>query len=40
MAISTFSEIAEVMYFIHHEYTGYGSGSLALNRMEEEAKKI
>lgn len=40
MAISTFSEVAEVMYFIHHEYTGCGAGSLALNKIEEEAKKI
>lgn len=40
MAISTFSEVAEVMYFIHHEYTGYGAGSLALNKIEAEAKKI
>lgn len=39
-AISTFSEIAEVMYFIHHEYTGFGAGSLALNMLENEARKI
>lgn len=40
MALSTFSEVAEVMYFIHHEYTGFGAGSLALNKMEEAARKI
>ncbi|MEA4875498.1 GNAT family N-acetyltransferase, partial [Anaerorhabdus sp.] len=38
--ISTFSEVAEVMYFVHNEYTGFGVGSLALSKMEEEARKI
>ncbi len=36
----TFSEVAEAMYFIHHEYTGHGAGTLALNKIEDEAKKI
>lgn len=40
MNISTFSEIAEVMYFIHHEYTGKGIGSLTLKKLENEARKI
>lgn len=39
-AMSTFSEVAEVMYFVHNEYTGYGLGSLALCKLEEEARKI
>lgn len=39
ISLSTFSEVAEVMYFVHDEYTGYGAGSLALNKIEEEAKK-
>lgn len=40
MAVSTFSEAAEVMYFIHPEYTGFGAGSMALNKIENEARKI
>lgn len=39
VAISTFSETAEVMYFIHHEYTGKGAGSFALKKLEDEARK-
>lgn len=39
MAISTFSETAEVMYFIHPEFTGCGAGSLALSKIEDEARK-
>jgi len=38
-SLSTFSEAAEVMYFIHHKYTGNGAGSLALEIMESEARK-
>nr|WP_061996904.1 GNAT family N-acetyltransferase [Clostridium sp. ATCC 25772] len=40
MAMSTFSEVAEVMYFIHHEYTGKGAGSLALKIIEDKARTI
>lgn len=36
--ISTFSEAADVMYFIHSEYTGKGIGGLALKRAEETAR--
>ena len=39
IAISVFSKVAEVMYFIHHEHTGNGIGSLALKKLEEEARK-
>lgn len=35
-----FSGVAEVMYFIHHKYTDKGIGSLALEKIEEEARKI
>ncbi|AOT68975.1 GNAT family N-acetyltransferase [Geosporobacter ferrireducens] len=36
---STFSEVAEIMYFIHPDYTGKGVGTLALEKLEVEAKK-
>ncbi len=36
---STFSETAEVMYFIHPDYTGKEIGTLALHKLEDEAKK-
>lgn len=36
---ATFSEVAEPMYFIHHEYTGKGVGTLVLKKLEEEARK-
>lgn len=36
---STFSEVAETMYFIHNEYTGKGIGTLALKKLEDEARK-
>ncbi len=36
---STFSEVAETTYFIHPEYTGKGIGTLALKKLEDEAKK-
>jgi L-amino acid N-acyltransferase YncA len=38
--LSTFAEAAELMYFIDHEYTGRGIGSLALQRLEDDARKI
>jgi L-amino acid N-acyltransferase YncA len=40
LAISTFSEVAELMYFIDREYTGKGIGSSALKKLEAEAIKI
>ena len=40
IALSTFSEAADIMYFIHHEYTGRGIGLLALKKLENEAIKI
>lgn len=39
LPISTFSKAAEVMYFIHPDYTGKGIGGLALKKLEAEAKK-
>lgn len=39
MSLSTFSEVAETMYFIHHEYTGKGIGTLVLKKLEDEARK-
>ncbi|MFT9497933.1 GNAT family N-acetyltransferase [Anaerosolibacter sp.] len=36
---STFSEVAEATYFIHPEYTNKGIGTLALKKLEDEAKK-
>ena len=39
MPLSTFSEVAETMYFIHHEYTGKGIGTLVLKKLEDEARK-
>jgi L-amino acid N-acyltransferase YncA len=38
--ISTFSEVAELMYFLDREYTGRGIGSLALKKLEDEGRKI
>lgn len=40
VALSTFSETAELMYFIHPDYTGKGIGSILLKKLEENAKKI
>jgi len=40
MPIETFREVAEVMYFIHKEYTNKGIGKLALHKLEEDAKHI
>ena len=40
ISLSTFSEVAEIMYFIHHEYTGKGIGKQALNKLVTEAKKM
>ncbi|WP_291291413.1 GNAT family N-acetyltransferase, partial [Enterococcus sp.] len=37
--LNTFSKAAEIMYFIHPEHTGKGIGTLALRRLEIEAKK-
>jgi L-amino acid N-acyltransferase YncA len=37
MPISTFSEVAEVTYFLRPDRTGRGIGSLALKRLEEDA---
>lgn len=39
MALPTFSEVAETMYFIHRDYIGKGVGTLALKKLEDEAKK-
>lgn len=39
MPISTFSEVAEPMYFIHPEHTGKGIGYIILNKLENEAKQ-
>ena len=38
-SLSTFKETAEITYFIHPEYTGKGIGTLALKKLEDEAKK-
>lgn len=40
ISLSTFSEVAELMYFIDHEYTGKGIGFLALKKLEDEARKL
>ncbi len=40
IALSTFSETADIMYFLHHEYTGRGIGASALGILEEAGKKI
>lgn len=34
---STFSETAEITYFIHPDYTGQGAGALLLERLETDA---
>ncbi|MCK4259322.1 MAG: N-acetyltransferase [Halanaerobiales bacterium] len=39
MSLSTFAEAAETMYFIDHEYTGQGIGTLVLKKLEDEARK-
>lgn len=39
MPISTFSETAEPIYFIHHEHTGKGVGTIILKKLEEESRK-
>lgn len=39
MDLPTFSEVAETTYFIHHKYTGIGIGTLALKKLEDEARK-
>lgn len=36
---STFSEVAEIMYFVHPDFTGKGIGTLALEKLEYEAKE-
>ena len=40
LALSTFSEVAELLYFIDREYTGKGIGSSALKKLEAEARKM
>ena len=35
-----FKETAEITYFIHRDYTGKGIGSMALQQLEDSAKKI
>ena len=40
MPIETFREAAEVMYFIHTDYTNKGIGKAALNKLEEDAKRL
>lgn len=40
MNIATFAGIAEVTYFLHPDCTGRGIGSIALSKMEDDAKKI
>ncbi len=39
MPISTFSEVAEPMYFIHPKHIGKGIGTVILKRLEDEARK-
>ena len=34
----TFTECAEITYFIHKDYTGKGIGRMALDKLEEEAR--
>jgi phosphinothricin acetyltransferase len=38
MPIPTFFGTAEVMYFIHKDHTGKGIGTLALRRLEDDAR--
>jgi len=40
MPIPTFSSVAEVTYFIHPDRTGEGLGSLALRRLEDDARTM
>lgn len=40
MPISTFSEVAEITYFIHKDHTGKGIGSAALKRLEQDAREM
>jgi phosphinothricin acetyltransferase len=40
IALSTFSQTAEIMYFIDPEFTGRGVGSAALARLERDAKDM
>lgn len=39
MPISTFSQVAETMYFIHPDFTGRGIGTAMLERLEQEARE-
>ena len=39
MPSPTFSELAEVMYFLHPDHTGKGYGTQALRRLEAEAEQ-
>lgn len=39
MPISTFSEVAEPMYFIDPKHTGKGIGTVVLKKLEDEARK-
>lgn len=39
MPLPTFSEVAEVMYFLHPEHTGKGYGTMALHHLEAEARR-
>ncbi|WP_350445905.1 GNAT family N-acetyltransferase [Anaeromonas frigoriresistens] len=38
-SLSTFSEVAEIMYYIDKDYTGKGIGTIALKKLEDEARK-
>ena len=40
ISLSTFSEAADIMYFIHPDYTGRGIGRLALEKLENDSLKI
>ena len=40
MNAPTFDAVAEATYFLHPEHTGRGIGSLALGRLEADAKKM
>jgi len=39
-AMPAFSQTAEATYFIHHEHTGKGIGSLLLGYLEKEAREM
>ncbi len=40
MPIPTFSSVAEVTYFLHPDHAGRGLGSLALGRLEDDARAM